>query len=204
MWYVLGADNDAQLISGFNKKIDKDTYLKYLGKNRLKEILNFEKVNVGDVFMMPAGRVHALGPGVMLAEIQETSDTTYRIYDWDRRDAEGNSRELHIEEALDAIDFEVHASYRTEYLRAEEQSVPLESCEHFTSNLISIEKHALEKDYSALDSFVALLCTEGRISVHCKGQDHSLSKGELLLIPAIFDSVLLNPLEKSKILEVHM
>lgn len=204
MWYVLGADKDAQLISGFNKKIDKNTYLKYLKKNRLTEILNYEKVDVGDVFFMPAGRVHALGPGVMLAEIQETSDTTYRIYDWDRTDAEGNSRELHIDEALDAIDFEVPASYRTEYPGAEEQTVPLESCKHFTSNLISIGKNALEKDYSALDSFVALLCTEGRITIQCNGKNDSLARGELLLIPAICENVLLNPLEKSKLLEVHM
>ena len=115
MWYMLDATDDAELIAGFNKKTDKDEYLQHLENKTLKEILNFEKVEKGDVFYIPAGRVHALGPGCLLAEIQQTSDTTYRIYDWDRIDAAGMFRELHTEEALDAIDFEFHESYKTEY-----------------------------------------------------------------------------------------
>ena len=100
MWYVLGADENAQLISGFNQKLNQQTYLKHLEGKTLTDVMNYEKVSPGDVYFIPAGRVHALGPGVMLAEIQETSDTTYRIYDWDRTDDEGKSRELHLSRPL--------------------------------------------------------------------------------------------------------
>ncbi len=204
MWYVLGADENAQLISGFNRKLNQEDYLKKLESNNLPDVMNYEMVSPGDVFFMPAGRVHALGPGVLLAEIQETSDTTYRIYDWDRTDSEGKSRELHIDEALDAIDFEVYKKYRTDYTPAEGESVRLASCEHFTTNLISLEKHAIEKDYSSLDSFVALLCTEGRAFIKDEEEQYDLNTGELILVPAITENILINPLQKTSILEVYM
>lgn len=204
MWYVLGADKESQLISGFNKKIDKQQYLEHLQSGHLPNIMNYENVEKGDVYFMPAGRVHALGPGILLAEIQETSDTTYRIYDWDRTDADGKGRELHIEEAMDAIDFEVQQKYKTDYPRKEEKTVGLVSCEHFTTSLVSMEKHALEKDYSGLDSFVALLCTEGKAIIQCNGEQYNIDRGELILIPAIIEKILISPLEKTEILEVHM
>ncbi len=204
MWYVLGADKNAQLISGFNRKLDKNQYLEYLHNKSLPEIMNLERVAPGDVFFMPAGRIHALGPGILLAEIQETSDTTYRIYDWDRTDSEGSSRELHIDEALDAIDFELHDKYGTDYPREDDKTVRLATSEHFTTNLISLEKHAIEKDYSVIDSFVALLCTEGQGFIQCEGEQYAFTRGELILIPAIMEKIILNPLEKTKLLEVFM
>ncbi len=115
MWYIISADEGSELIAGFNKKMTQKTYLDHLESKRLKEILNVEKVSAGDVFFIPAGRVHALGPGILLAEIQQTSDTTYRIYDWDRLDDKGNSRQLHTAEALEAIDFNVYDTYRSAY-----------------------------------------------------------------------------------------
>ena len=204
MWYVLGADKDAQLISGFNTRLNQQTYVKHLEDKTLPDVMNYEKVSVGDVFFMPAGRVHALGPGVLLAEIQETSDTTYRIYDWDRVDDEGNSRDLHIDEALEAIDFEIHDKYRTDYRELPDQSNTLVSCDHFTTNLVLLEKHSIEKDYSALDSFVALLCAEGKVIIKDETGKYELAAGELILIPAITENILINPLEKSKLLEVHI
>ena len=105
MWYILEAEPGAEIINGFNRKLDVKTYLKFLEKNNLTEVLNVEKAHKGDVFYIPAGRVHALGPGILLAEIQQTSDITYRIYDWGRLDEKGNARELHQELALEAIDF---------------------------------------------------------------------------------------------------
>jgi mannose-6-phosphate isomerase len=203
-WYILDSDPDAQLISGFNKKIDKTQYLEHLQSKTLTEVMNFEKVAAGDVFYMPAGRVHALGPGVLLAEIQETSDTTYRIYDWDRVDSEGKSRDLHIDEALDAISFEVQDKYKTDYPKGKDKSVSLVHSEHFNSNLISIEQHGIEKDYSSLDSFVALLCAEGAVEIRCREQEYKLSLGELILIPAIIENILITPLQKSQLLEVFM
>ncbi|MCK4569734.1 MAG: class I mannose-6-phosphate isomerase [Bacteroidales bacterium] len=204
MWYVLGADKNAELISGFNRKLNKEIYLEHLQNKTLPEIMNYEKLAEGDVFFMPAGRVHALGPGTLLAEIQETSDTTYRIYDWDRTDSEGNSRELHLDEALDAIDFEVHDKYRTDYPREEEKSVRLAICEHFTTSLISMEKYAIEKDYSSIGSFVSLLCTEGKAIIKCQDEQYDINAGELMLIPAIIDNILINPLQKTKLLEVFI
>jgi mannose-6-phosphate isomerase len=204
MWYVLGADEGAQLISGFSQKLNQNTYLRHLENKTLPDVMNYEEVAKGDVFFMPAGRVHALGPGVLLAEIQETSDTTYRIYDWDRTDAEGNSRELHLDEALEAIDYTLHKKYRTDYPLEEDKSVRLATSEHFTTNLISIEHHAIEKDYSALDSFVALLCTEGKSFIRYEEEQYDLNAGELILIPAIAENVFINPLQKSRILEVYM
>ncbi|MEE4257426.1 MAG: type I phosphomannose isomerase catalytic subunit [Bacteroidales bacterium] len=204
MWYVLGADDKAQLISGFSQKLNQQAYLRHLENKTLPEVMNYERVAAGDVFFMPAGRVHALGPGVLLAEIQETSDTTYRIYDWDRLDDQGNSRELHIDEALEAIDFELQDKYRTDYREVPDQSTTLASCAHFTTNLVSLEKHALEKDYSALDSFVALLCTGGRAFVQDQTGQYDLAAGELILIPALTERVLIRPLEKTKLLEVHI
>ena len=204
MWYVLGADKNAELISGFNQKLDKQSYLKNLASKTLPDVMNYERVSRGDVYFMPAGRVHALGPGILLAEIQETSDTTYRIYDWDRTDDDGKFRDLHLEEALDAIDFQVHNKYRTDYPHEEEKSVRLATSEHFTTNLISLERNAIEKDYSPLDSFVALLCTEGKAFIMHKDEKYKLNAGELILIPAVLENILINPLQKTKILEVYM
>ena len=204
MWYVLDAGKEARLISGFRQKISKEEYLAHLEAKTLPEVLNFEKVNAGDVYYMPAGRVHALGPGILLAEIQQTSDTTYRIYDWDRTDSEGKQRELHIDEALDAIDFEVCDKYRTDYLPPKEKSVNLLNTEHFKTNLISLEAHALEKDYSVLDSFVALLCASGHAIIAYEGERYDLVQGELMLIPAIAEKITISPLGKTKLLEVHM
>jgi mannose-6-phosphate isomerase len=204
MWYVIDAEKESQLISGFKEKISQGVFLQLLKNNRLPGVLNYEPVHAGDVFFMPAGRVHALGPGILMAEIQETSDTTYRIYDWDRKDDEGKSRDLHIDESLDAIDFSVQEKYRTEYPGKQEQSVTLASCEYFTTSLIQLEKHGLEKDYSALDSFVALLCIDGSAFIQHQNERYSLGKGELILIPAMLEGILINPLEKTKILEVHI
>jgi mannose-6-phosphate isomerase len=204
MWYVIDAEEGSQLISGFKKKVSQGSFLQMLKNNRLPGALNYEQAHKGDVFFMPAGRVHALGPGILLAEIQETSDTTYRIYDWNRKDSKGNSRELHIEESLDAIDFNVQEKYRNEYPGKPDQSITLQSCEHFTTSLIQLEKHGLEKDYSALDSFVALLCIEGKAFIQHQEQRYDLKKGELILIPAMLEGILINPLEKTKILEVHI
>jgi mannose-6-phosphate isomerase len=204
MWYVLQAGENAQLISGFNKKINREQYQLHLRDGSLPGIMNYEAVNKGDVFFIPAGRVHALGPGILLAEIQETSDTTYRIYDWDRTDSQGKSRDLHIEQALDAIDFAVHEKYRTDYPAAENKSVRLAACEHFTTNLITLNTYGMEKDYGSIDSFVALLCVDGEAKLlHRDGSD-MLKTGELLLLPATCDQVSIHPHPRTRLLEIFI
>ena len=203
MWYVLEADPGAELISGFNRKINADMYGELLGDNRLKEVLNLEKVQKGDAFFIPAGRVHALGPGILLAEIQQTSDTTYRIYDWDRVDAEGNSRELHTALALDAIDFSPVDSHRTNYRSVLNRPATLVDCPYFTVNLLTAD-HEIEKDYGSLDSFVLYVAIEGKGLVKAGSDQVPLQAGEVVLLPATTEEVFLQPDRGIKILEVYI
>ena len=206
MWYIIAADPGSELINGFNRKVDKDTYLKHLENKSLRNILNVEKVSKGDVFYIPAGRVHALGPGTFLAEIQQTSDTTYRIYDWDRVDKEGKTRELHVEEALDAIDFNVYDDYKSKYEAKENGTANLVTSPFFTTNLIKLDT-ALAKDYSELDSFVIYVCVKGSVTVVHGGETElkvNISQGEALLIPASIDRVDIVPSVSAEILEVYI
>lgn len=203
MWYIIKAEKDAELISGFNKKMDQEKYLDHLKKKSLKDILNIEKVKAGDVFYIPSGRVHALGPGILLTEIQQTSDLTYRIYDWDRVDDKGQSRELHTAMALDAIDFDFYKDYKTNYDKKVNQTVQLVESPYFNTNLLDFSK-PLIKDYSELDSFVIYICPDGDIDIKYPGGIIGLKTGESLLIPAELTEIQLFPQRKSKILEVYI
>jgi mannose-6-phosphate isomerase len=204
MWYVIDADKDAQLISGFNKKVTQKQYLDHLQNKTLPGILNYEKVDAGDVFFMPAGRVHALGPGVLLTEIQQTSDATYRIYDWDRVDANGNGRDLHTDQALAAIDFNIYPEYKTHYKQILNETVNLVDCAYFTTNLLELAQ-PLRKNYEELDSFVIYICLEGRmLLVYGEKEKIAVMKGEVLLIPAILNQVEIFPDKKVKFLEVFI
>ncbi len=203
MWYIMQADEGAELISGFNRKTDKETYLKYLKSKTLKEILNVEKVKADDVFYIPAGRVHALGPGILLAEIQQTSDITYRIYDWDRVDTEGKSRELHTDLALDAIDFSVSENYKTNYSKKLNTTATLVDKPCFTTNLIHINK-TIGKDYSEKDSFIIYVCVEGAFELQYSGGKMDIKMGETVLIPAMMEDIIINPKPETKILEVFI
>lgn len=203
MWYVLQADKNAQLISGFNREIDKKIYLENFNNGTLKEILNVEKVKEGDVFYIPAGRIHALGPGVCLAEIQQTSDTTYRIYDWDRVDENGQSRELHVEQALAAIDFRHYDDYKKDGTFIINQSTNLVKSPYFITNIIAIDK-PLVRDYHSLDSFVIYLCTEGKLTIEYDQGTETVKKGETVLIPAEMNDIKLIPDNTAKMLEVFI
>jgi len=204
MWYILQADKGAKLNSGFNKKLDEKIYLKHLNENTLDEILNFEEVKEGDVFFLPAGRVHYIGKGVCLAEIQQTSDITYRIYDFDRTDDNGNKRELHTEQALAAIDYKHYNEYKSSYKSQINQATEIVSCPYFTTNLIDLENTALIRDYSRLDSFVIYVCTEGALTIQYDKESLAIKKGDSVLIPAKFKNITLNSSSPSKILEVYI
>lgn len=203
MWYVMQADENAELICGFNRPTDEKSYLEHLNSGKLKEIMNFEKVNQGDVFFIPAGRVHALGPGTVIAEIQQTSDTTYRIYDWDRIDQLGQMRELHTEEALEAIDYKMHNSYKTPYHTTENQTEKVITSEFFTTNILEFSE-AIRKDYSELDSFVIFLCTEGSFELKWEDQSYLIKKAETILLPNLIKEIELFPSEKCTLLEVYI
>lgn len=204
MWYVIDADKKANLISGFNRDTSKEEYTDKLHKGQIRELMNFEEVSEGDVFFIPAGRVHAICSGILLAEIQQSSDITYRIYDWDRKDSSGNSRELHTEEAIDVIDFEYHKDYKTSYPRKTNESVTIGDCKYFTTNLLEFDKR-VEKDMNHIDSFVIYMCTGGNVSILTPGNKGvEMKKGETVLLPAEIKNVILMPQEKSQLLEVYI
>ena len=204
MWYIMQAKEDSELIVGFNREMNKETYLQYLNNKNLQEILNYEPVKEGDVFFLPAGRVHSIGSGILLAEIQQTSDITYRIYDFDRRDDSGNFRELHTDLALDAIDYTHYNSYRTDYTVINNQSSPLISCPYFTTSILELSE-TISKDIALLDSFVIYMCLEGSGSIASKGNENELlKKGETLLIPASLFQYSIIPDQHMKLLEVYI
>lgn len=204
MWYVIQADEGAELISGFDKTIDQKTYLQNLENKSLKNILNTVKVKAGDVFFIPAGRVHAIGKGILLAEIQQTSDVTYRIYDWDRLDDNGEPRELHTDLALEAIDYSGKEEFQREFKPRINEPMTLAHCEYFTTNVLEFDK-IVEKDYTGIDSFVIYMCLNGTLTVSGKDFEKvDVKEGETLLLPAILDEITLTPKGKSKILEIYI
>ena len=202
MWYVMDVDKDAELIVGFNQKVDEEKYVKALNNGKVLDILNSEKTEKGDTFYIPTGRVHAIGSGIVLAEIQQTSDVTYRIYDYERTDAAGNQRELHTELALGAIDYNLYHNYKTAYQLKENESSELVHSPYFKTDIIQLTSQ-LEKDYKALDSFVIYMCVEGSFTLECNNELMMVNKGETVLLPASIKAVKLSS-EKATILEVYL
>lgn len=202
MWYIFQADDQASLIAGFNQEVDRDTYQKYFEQGKLMDILNREQVEAGDVFFLPAGRVHTIGKGLLLAEIQQTSDITYRIYDFDRVDADGNKRELHVEQALDAIDYAFYDEYKTSYPTKANESVELVQSPYFSTYRLEATK-TIFRDYTHLDSFVILVCVGGEAQgwVEGTGQPFKMKLGDVYLIPAVLPGFRLQPKGSCTLLE---
>jgi mannose-6-phosphate isomerase len=204
MWYVMQAEKDARLILGFNHKSNKDEYLYHLGHNTLLDLLHNEVVKEGDVFFLPAGRVHAIGAGILLTEIQQTSDMTYRIYDFDRKDAHGKPRELHTELALDSINFEDHKDFKTNYSHESNLPVELITCPYFTTKHLHLTQK-LERDWFDLDCFVIYICLDGSCEINYKLKEKiNLTKGETILIPAMFSEYSIVPDSSVRMLEVYI
>ncbi|MBP6429934.1 MAG: class I mannose-6-phosphate isomerase [Bacteroidales bacterium] len=203
MWYIMQADQGAEIISGFNKDMNKVETINRLRENTISEVLNVDKTEKGDLFFIPAGRIHAIGSGVMLAEIQQSSDATYRVYDWDRKDEEGNSRKLHIQEALEALDFKAVEGGKSAYDYQLNKTSELVSTPYFTTNVLHLTE-TIEKDYSQLDSFVVYLCVEGGGIIHTMGHKIPIIMGEAVLIPAIADNAVIQPLGLVSILETYI
>ncbi|MDT3404752.1 type I phosphomannose isomerase catalytic subunit [Mucilaginibacter terrae] len=203
MWYVIEADPGSSLIAGFSEEVSQEVYVEKLNSGHLTDILNREDVKAGDVFFLPAGRVHTIGKGLLIAEIQQTSDITYRIYDFDRVDDKGNKRELHTEEALAAIDYKKYPNYRTDYTPVKNEDVHLVSCPYFTTNVMDYTE-AVSKDYSSLDSFVIYVCLEGSYELKYNGESYPVKMGECLLLPNTVDKVELTTEDGFKILESYI
>ncbi|PZD78093.1 type I phosphomannose isomerase catalytic subunit [Mesonia sp. K7] len=198
MWYVLDAEENASIVAGFHKNTSKEDYLEALEQENLEAVLNKTSAKSGDTFLVKAGLVHAIGKGVLLAEIQQTSDITYRIYDYNRTDKEGNKRELHTEDAIDAIDFDSH-DYRVAYTTKNNQLQDLVSCKYFNSEILQLENTTDFKLHINPDSFVILIGVEGKANI--KHHQITIKKGETVLIPANLGEISLQA-ESSKILVV--
>ena len=183
MWYVLPSEPGAQLYNGLRQQISPDAYKLMVENDTITEALASYEVNEGDVFFIPAGRIHAIGSGCFVAEIQQTSDVTYRIYDYKRRDKDGNYRQLHTREAAESIDYTVQPDYRTKYERKQDMAQQVISCPYFTTAVYDLTEPMLI-DYSDLDSFIIIIGVGGDGKLTIDGEPVSLHAGETLLLPA--------------------
>jgi mannose-6-phosphate isomerase len=203
MWYILESEKNARIYTGFSEPVTRQTYLNSLKNNTLRNLLNSEIVVPGDVFFTPAGRIHAIGAGTVLAEIQQTSDITYRIWDWGRKDEKGESRELNTDLALDAIDFNASGKNKIRKGVRLNKPVNLVSCGFFDTNIIKFNI-VTERDYNLIDSFVIYICTEGRFSIRWEGKQEEVTKGETVLLPALIRNLDLVPEPDATLLEIFI
>lgn len=203
MWYVTKAEPGAGLYVGFrDSDLTRERYIEAVAAGTLPSLLNRVEAHAGDVFFIPAGTVHALGAGLEIVEIQQASDVTYRIYDWDRVDAGGRSRELHTGLAVDAIDFGADAARcAISYSARRNEAVKIVECDYFTTSVIDLDGSA-ERDAAVLDSFVVYICTDGAASVAADGYAETLDAGETLLVPAQTGTVTLEG--RGRLLEVYV
>ncbi|MCD8741890.1 AraC family ligand binding domain-containing protein [Mucilaginibacter roseus] len=203
MWYVIEADPGATLITGFNQEVNEQVYLEKFNSGHLTDILNREDVTAGDIYFLPAGRVHTIGAGLLIAEIQQTSDITYRIYDFDRVDDKGNKRELHVEEALAAIDYKFYPEYKTAYEHTQNEPVEAVSCQYFTTSVLDFTQ-GTTRDYSSIDSFVIHVCVAGAYTIKYDGGTLDVKMGDSILLPKNINEVEITTEGGFKILESYV
>lgn len=203
MWYVVDREQGASLIAGFSRKISKADFEAKYKNGELMELMHLQQTQKGDSFFIPAGKVHSIGKGNLIAEIQQTSDITYRIYDFDRKDKEGNKRDLHYDKAVKVINFEDADSGKVRKTLKVKGVSNLVDCTCFTTNLIDVDQR-LCRDYNSIDSFVILINTEQTCELNCNGKKYILNELESILIPACINSVEINSVVKCKILEVYV
>ncbi len=199
MWYVMQADTDARLIVGFKEKSSPEEYLKHIHNNTIVDILDTKKVKQGDVFFLATGTIHAIGAGIVVAEIQQTSDITYRIYDFDRVDANGNKRELHVDLSLEAVNYETVEAQK-HYSKMENISNQVVNCNYFTTNFIPLDGSS--KIYKHGDSFTVYMCVDGEFQLTIDDNNYSYKKGDALLLPASLTDFQLSG--KASILEIYI
>ncbi len=203
MWYVMHAEEGAGLYVGLKKGVTEEVLLDSIENQDVENVVNFYPVQKGDVFYIPAGTVHAIGKGVLLAEIQQPSDITFRLYDWNRLDEAGAPRDLHIEEALEAINFEEDIEYKIEYELKKNSTTTLLRAPVFNVNLLELDQ-AIEKNYREIDSFVIYICVEGEAHLFTEELHLVLNCGESILVPASIQELSLVPNPTAKVLEVYV
>ena len=200
MWYVVKADKDAHLMSGMSRQITPEEYVLRIEDNTITDVLSDYKVKEGDVFFLPAGRVHSIGRGCFIAEIQQTSDITYRIYDFGRLGLDSKPRELHVEQSKDAVDYSVLEDYKTSYTPALNKPVSLVECNYFKTHLLDLTE-TVEVPVKVNDSFMIVICLEGAgMLTDSNGYNLNLKQGETVLVPASIECISLIPNELMKII----
>ncbi|WP_400074007.1 type I phosphomannose isomerase catalytic subunit [Zobellia russellii] len=200
MWYVMDADDDASLIVGFNKDVSKEEYAESMKNDTLLDLLNYEKVKEGDTFFINTGKIHAIGAGVLLAEIQQTSDVTYRVFDFNRRDKNGNLRELHTEQALDAIDYKKKDDFKVAYKNEKNTVNEMVDCPYFKTDFLDLNA-GMTQDVSDRDSFTIFMCVGGAATIANENGSVQIQKGETTLLPASSNTIKITT-EGAKLLEV--
>ncbi len=203
MWYILESEKGSKIYTGFNDGVTREMYQETLSKGNLADLLNVESVVAGDIFFTPAGRVHAIGAGTVLVEIQQTSDITYRIFDWNRKTSGKEKRELHIDLALDAIDFTATGKNKIRKDPVLNKTENLVSCEFFNTNIIRFDS-PVKKEYFLIDSFVVYICIEGEFQILWDDAREIVKKGETVLLPAMIKEVLLKPVGEAQLLEIFI
>lgn len=201
MWYIMDSDDDANIVIGLKDETTNPEILNHITSENVEMVFNRETVKKGDSFFIPAGKIHAIGAGVLAAEIQQTSDITYRVYDWDRKDDKGLKRELHTQLAEKATK-QFQSNGKAQYELQFNKSTTLVNCNYFTTNILHVEKTCV-KTYELLDSFVIFMCVEGVVEVTAGGLTEILKMGETILLPALTNVVTFNS-ENAKLLEVYV
>jgi mannose-6-phosphate isomerase len=203
MWYVIESDDEAKLISGFTKKTTAQEFEELHQSGRIMELMQSHPTHEGDTFFIPAGKVHSIGKGNLIAEIQQTSDITYRIYDFNRTDKFGNPRELHHELAMDAMNFSDDDAGKVNYSLCNNKTVNLAQCQYFTTNILEANE-TINKTYKANDSFVILMNVGGSCEITSSDYTTSLNNMEAILIPACINDIIIKPTNSVKLLEVYI
>jgi mannose-6-phosphate isomerase len=203
MWYILESKKGSKIYTGFREGVTKELYEEALKDGKIEDLLNVEIADPGDTFFTPAGRVHAIGSGIVLIEIQQTSDVTYRIFDWNRNGSGKNKRELHTDLALDAIDFKQAGKNKIKVETVINRTENLVNCEFFNTNILHFNK-AIDKEYYFNDSFVVYICIEGEFLICWDDNSEKVTKGETVLLPSMIKEVKLKPLDEAQILEIYI
>jgi mannose-6-phosphate isomerase len=199
MWYVMQADEAARLVVGFKKDSNSVEYLDHVQRKKVVDLLEMHPVQKGDVFFLETGTIHAIGAGLVVAEIQQTSDITYRIYDWDRVDADGNARELHTDLALEAINYNTTPS-KINYTETPNSTSTVVDCSYFKTNIIALQDYLHWK--KSKDAFTVFMCTNGQFELVFNGEIMHYQMGDTLLIPAVIDHLTLKG--KATLLEISI
>ena len=203
MWYILESEPSSKIYSGFTRPVTKDIFKNALSDREIINLLNAESTEYGDIFFTPAGRIHAIGAGNILVEIQQTSDITYRIFDWDRKENKGKSRDLHIDLALDAIDYNASGKCKIKKELTADKTENLVSCPYFHTNILQFGS-LIRKDFNFIDSFIIYICISGQFIIHFDNGAEIVTKGETVLLPAMITNVVLEPRPQAKVLEVFI